>query len=605
MLQTFSETSDPTQSGPRLAALRIELEARGLDGFIVPHADEHQNEYLPPYAERLAWLTGFTGSAGAAIVLQDLAVIFVDGRYTLQVKKQVDLDLFDTCHLVECPPPKWIEQSLTLGTKLGFDPKLHTVDGIKHLKKACDKVGVELRACDNNPIDAIWLDQPAEPLNDVVPHDIRFSGKPSSEKRRELAKALQKANVKATIITSPPSIAWLLNIRGQDVEHSPLPLCDIILSDNGDVDLFVEPKKVTSELPTHLGNNVSIRRADELVSSLQNLGQSSSTVQIDPAAISVWIENHLKRAGAKIVHDRDPCVLPKAIKNETELNGTRKAHRRDGAALTKFLAWLSAKAGTEMIDEIGAVEKLESFRKQSGVLEDLSFPTIMGSGPNGAIIHYKVSDATNRTIRSGELLLVDSGAQYMDGTTDVTRTIAIGKPTDDMRRNFTRVLKGHIAIAQSRFPPGTTGATLDILARQALWSAGLDYDHGTGHGVGSYLGVHEGPQSISRLATKIALREGMILSNEPGYYRADEYGIRIENLVIVTAATPIEGGERAMHGFETITLAPIDRRLVDRSLLRDDEVNWLNDYHARVRAELTPIVESETAAWLKGATEPL
>ncbi len=605
MLQTFSKTSNSRQSAPRIATLRAELGKRGLDGFVVPHADEYQNEYLPPHVKRLAWLTGFTGSAGIAIVFQDKAVIFVDGRYTLQVKNQIDAALFNVCHLIEMPLPKWVEETLSSKMKLGYDPKLHTVDDMRLLQKACDKVEVSLVACETNPIDAIWSDQPTESLGDVLPHDIRYAGKSSNEKREELADVLREDNVGAAMITSPPSIAWLLNIRGQDVQHAPLPLCYAILRDTGKVDLFIEPKKVTKMLPEHLGNEVTLREPTEFMASLEELGKSKTTVQFDPAATSIWIADQLKSAGADVVHDRDPCVLPKAIKNEVELTGARKAHKRDGVALTRFLAWLSTEAPKETLDEIKAVKKLESFRQLSGVLQDLSFDTIMGSGSNGAIIHYRVSDASNRTIRNGELLLVDSGAQYLDGTTDVTRTIAIGAPSDDMRQNFTRVLKGHIAIAQARFPTGTTGATLDALARQALWSAGLDYDHGTGHGVGSYLSVHEGPQGISRLATKVELRAGMILSNEPGYYRADEYGIRIENLIIVTEAAAIKGGERDMHGFETTTLAPIDRNLVDRSLLRDDEIAWLNDYHARVRSELTPLLDGNVSVWLERATEPL
>lgn len=605
MLQTFDETSNPERAASRIASLRAELKRRNLDGFVVPHSDEHQNEYLPPYAERLAWLTGFSGSAGLAIVTADKAAIFVDGRYALQVKTQVNLNLFSVSHLIEEPPPKWIEKSLSAGTRLGYDPKLHSVDGIHLFGKACDKVGVDLVACESNPIDAIWPDQPPRPMEDVVPHDTRFAGKSSDDKRTELGEALRKAGVAAAVITSPPSIAWLLNIRGQDIAHSPLPICDGILHQTGAVDLFIDAAKITDELPAHLGNQVTIRKPEELAASLNELGTSKKKVQIDPYSTPVWIKTYLDRAGASVIHRRDPCILPKSIKNQVELQGMRAAHKRDGAALTKFLAWLSKEAPKETLDEIEAVKRLEDFRRESGVLQDLSFSTIMGSGPNGAIIHYRVSDASNRVMKKGELLLVDSGAQYLDGTTDVTRTIAIGKPTDDMRRNFTRVLKGHIAIAQARFPHGTTGATLDILARHALWSAGLDYDHGTGHGVGSYSSVHEGPQSISRLATKVALRAGMILSNEPGYYRVGAYGIRIESLVIVKQASDIEGGERPMHGFETITLAPIDRNLVDLSLLRDDEAAWLNAYHSRVRGELGDMVDNKTARWLEKATEPL
>lgn len=600
-------------SATRLAALRQELARRGLTGFVVPRADEHQGEYVPPRAERLAWLTGFTGSAGFAIVLQDRAAIFVDGRYTLQVRDQVDVGLFEPRHLTEQPPEAWIAERLPAGGRLGYDPWLHTVEGIKRLRRAVERAGGELVACDGNPIDAVWRDQPPPPIAPVVPHELRFAGLDSGEKREMLGRKLREDGFAAAVISAPDSIAWLLNIRGGDVPHTPLPLSFAILHAEGAVELFIDRRKLAPGLEAHLGNGVSINPPDGFAAALDRLGARDGAegrrVLTDAASGAVWIFDRLSAAGARPVAGEDPCALPKACKNATEIAGARAAHRRDGAALTRFLAWLAREAPKGGLTELDAAERLAAFRRENELFRDLSFDTISGAGPNGAVVHYRVTERTNRRLEPGQLYLVDSGAQYLDGTTDVTRTVAVGAPPPgatgaEMRERFTRVLKGHIALATVRFPRGTTGSQLDTLARHALWQVGLDFDHGTGHGVGSYLGVHEGPQRISKMPNRVPLEVGMIVSNEPGYYKAGAYGIRIENLVTVV---PVEvpGAERPMLGFETLTLAPIDRALIEPALLTPDEAAWLDAYHARVRETLTPLVDEATAAWLAEATQPL
>ncbi len=596
--------TDPS-TADRLAALRAYLAEAGLDGFVVPHSDEHQNEFLPPRAERLAWLTGFTGSAGMAVVLTDRAAVFVDGRYTLQVRAQVDGDLYSFHHLIDEPATGWLKENLSKGQKLGYDPWLHGVRGVERLRKACEGAGAELVAVDGNPIDAVWTDQPPAPQTPVVPHEMRFAGRESADKRQELAQQLADSETAAVVLTQPDSIAWLLNVRGNDVSHTPLPLSFAILNADSTVDWFVDPAKVSAELTAHLGNGVSRHDPDALGEALDRLGKAGATVQACPDTAPSWVFDRLTSAGADIRRASDPVTLPKAIKNDIELDGTRAAHRRDGAALTRFLAWLEATAPGGAVSEIGAVEKLADFRGGGDLFRELSFDTISGSGPNGAIVHYRVTPETDRPLGTGELYLVDSGAQYLDGTTDVTRTVAIGTPSAEMRDRFTRVLKGHIALATARFPTGTTGAQLDTLARQFLWQSGLDYDHGTGHGVGSYLGVHEGPQRISKAGTGQALRPGMIISNEPGYYKEGAYGIRIENLVAVIPLSDIDGAERDTLGFETLTLAPIDRNCIDAPLLTDAERNWLDDYHARVMAEIGPLVDETVRDWLAEATRPL
>ena len=605
MFQHFDPVSDRTFAGKRLPLLRAEMKALSIDGFIIPHDDEYQNEYIPPYAERLMWVSGFSGSAGAAIVFADKAVIFVDGRYTLQVRQQTDEKYFAFEDIVETPPDLWLADNAQEGARIGYDPMLHARAGVERLEKAAKKAGFALIALGRNPIDAAWKDQPARPLAPATPHALALAGRTSADKRREIAVTIAKAGADAALITSPPSIAWLFNIRGADVARTPLPLARALAWKDGRATLFIAPEKVGNELPSFLGDDVDIRAETDVDAALAKLGKDGRTIAVDPALAPMKYVTTLLESGAKTVDLTDPCALPRATKNEAELNGTRAAHVRDGAAVTQFLCWIATSAQDGSVDEIAAAKKLEGFRASTGKLLDLSFDTISGAGANGAVVHYKVSTATSRRLTPGELFLIDSGAQYRDGTTDITRTVPIGAPTPEMRERFTLVLKGHIALATARFPAGTTGTQLDILARKALWDAGLDYDHGTGHGVGSFLGVHEGPQRIAKAPNPQALKPGMILSNEPGYYKTGGYGIRIENLIVVAEAEAIAGGERAMMRFETITLAPISLDLVVASLLTEAERHWLNKYHARVRQTLTPLLPKDVADWLATATRSI
>jgi Xaa-Pro aminopeptidase len=598
-------------SAARLAALRGELDRRGLHGFVVPRADAHLGEYVPDHAQRLAWLTGFTGSAGVAVVLSGKAAIFVDGRYTLQVRDETDGNLYEYCHLIDTTPETWIESNLGKGETLGFDPWLHSENQAGRLRTAAQAAGGSLVAVADNPVDAVWPEQPALPLAPIVVHPQEAAGRASADKRADIGKSLRKKGVAAAVLTQPDSIAWLLNVRGDDVPHTPLPLSFALLNADSTVDWFVAPEKISSALLPHLGNGISPRPPEDFAPALGALGAAGKRVIADPDASPSWVFTCLRDAGATVVAEADPCQLPKARKNPVELAGARAAHARDGVALTRFLAWLDGETAARAdkrkqgLSEIEAAERLLAFRRESELFRDLSFTTISGAGPNGAIVHYRVSESSNRCMRSGELFLVDSGAQYRDGTTDVTRTVAIGEPSDEMRDRFTRVLKGHIALAIARFPGGTAGSQLDALARYHLWQAGLDYDHGTGHGVGSYLGVHEGPQRIAKAPQRVALEAGMIVSNEPGYYKTGAYGIRIENLVVVIESPAQPGDEREMLAFETLTLAPIDLRLVDPALLSPAEVAWLDAYHARVRAAHTPSLSAAEAAWLAAATRPL
>ncbi len=587
----------------RLDRLRRELAARTLDGFIVPRADEHQGEYVPPCGQRLAWLTGFTGSAGLAVVLRDRAALFVDGRYTLQAAAQVDTALFEIRHLIDEPPPRWLGTALKPRMALGYDPWLLTPHEVERFRAAAEKAGAGLRAVADNPLDRVWSGRPAAPIAPVVPHSESFAGESAASKRTRIGHALREEGVAAVVLTMPESIAWLLNIRGGDVPHTPLPLSFAVLHQDGAVALFIDRRKLVAGLERHLGNAVTVLPPERLGPALDELAATGGRVQVDPASAASWVFDRLEAAGARIHRAADPCLLPKACKNSIELDGTRAAHRRDGAALSRFLAWLAREAPGGGLSEIAASDRLEAFRRDGEYFRDLSFPTISGAGSNGAIVHYRATPETEKRLDRGTLYLLDSGAQYLDGTTDVTRTVAIGEPTEEMRDRFTRVLKGHIALALARFPQGTTGTQLDGFARRALWQKGLDYDHGTGHGVGSYLGVHEGPQRISKAASTQPLLPGMIVSNEPGYYKTGAYGIRIENLVLVQ---PADGSaEREMLGFETLTLAPIDRNLIDLSLLEDGEIAWLDRYHARVRETLTPLVDTDTAHWLAEATQPI
>src|SRR5215470_1879986 len=602
--QNFDDRSERAAAPARVAALRAELRRRGLDGFIVPHADRYQNEYLPACEERLAWLTGFSGSAGVAVVLADRAVLFVDGRYTLQAREQVDPAAFAIEHLVERPPETWLEQNLAAGSKLGYDPWLHTIAGAEKLAKTCEAAGASLVPVETNPIDAVWTDRPAPPQGPVVLHDLRFAGEDASAKLARVAAEVGKARADALVVSDPHAVAWAFNIRGGDIAHTPVPLAFALVPKEGRPALYVDGRKLTNTVRDRLEELADVREPSALEPDLGALGAAGRSVRLDQAIAADALARGVTGAGGKVARASDPIALMKAIKNAVEIDGARAAHVRDGAAVARFLAWFDREAPSGKLTEIDAVEALESFRRDTGQLKDVSFPTIAGSGPNGAIVHYRVTRASNRRINPGELFLVDSGGQYQDGTTDITRTIAVGAPSAEMRDRFTRVLKGHIAIARAVFPDGTTGAQLDSFARQYLWAAGLDFDHGTGHGVGSYLSVHEGPARISKLGTS-PLRRGMILSNEPGYYRSGAYGIRIENLVLVVAAPPVAGGEKELNAFETLTLAPIDRRLIEPSLLTHDERRWLDDYHARVAATLAPIVDAETRTWLAAATRPL
>lgn len=574
---------------------------QGLDGFLVPHEDEHQNEYLPQANERLAWISGFTGSAGAAVVLSDRAAIFTDGRYTVQVRAQTDGDLFERVDLAALPD--WLEGA-PVGSVIGYDPRLHSPDALSVLRRAVLKAGGELRAVDANPLDLAWGDdRPAQPSAPVAPHEDRYAGESHADKRTRIGRAVAQAGADVVLLTAPASIAWLFNIRGGDVIRTPLPLAQAILEADGRARLFLDPRKVTNELPGWLGDAVSIEDPDGLPIALDAL--SGRRVLVDPAVSSAWFFERLQAAGAQVVRGQDPCAVPRAAKNAVEIEGSRQAHIRDGAALSRFLHWVDTVAQETLPDEREVVEALERFREETGALKDLSFDTIAGAGPNGALPHYKPVGSSIRRIERGSLLLVDGGGQYLDGTTDVTRTVSVGEPTADQRRMFTLVLKSHIAMAVVRFPEGTSGRQLDAVARAPMWAAGLDYDHGTGHGVGSYLGVHEGPQRIAKWGTDQPLLEGMILSNEPGYYREGHWGIRIETLQVVTPTAVPDGGERPMHGFEQLTFAPLDRRLIDVGLLSPAERAYVDAYHAETLAKIGPLLEGDVAEWLEAACAPL
>ena len=602
--QSFDDRGERGASAPRIAALRAELARRGLDGFIVPRADEYQNEYVPPSAERLAWLTGFTGSAGLAIVLADRAVIFVDGRYQVQVVEEVDSKIFAVEHLVERPPPAWIEANLAPGKKLGYSPWLHTVDGAERLAKACAAAGASLVAVADNPIDAVWTDRPAPPLAPVVLHDLRYAGEEAQQKLARVRAEMQNLSADAIVVSDPHAVSWLFNIRGSDVPHTPVVLAFAIVPKQDRPALYVDERKLNNDVRHRLEELAAVRPPANFARDLAALGSKKGAVQLDPAACPEAIARLIEDNGGRILRGSDPIAMTKAVKNPVEIAGARAAQERDGAAVTRFLAWFDREAPSGRLTEIDAVEALESFRRDTGKLKDVSFPTISGAGSDGAIVHYRVTRKSNRRIAPGELFLIDSGGQYEDGTTDITRTVAVGAPPGDARENFTLVLKGHIAIARAVFPDGTTGAQLDSFARQFLWRSGLDFDHGTGHGVGSYLSVHEGPARISKLGTA-PLKRGMILSNEPGYYRTGAYGIRIENLVLVTEAAAVADPEKPFNAFETLTLAPIDRRLVEPAMMSAEEITWLDAYHARVRDVLADLVDAPTREWLNAATAPI
>jgi Xaa-Pro aminopeptidase len=600
MFQNFESSPGPVHVAERLKALRASMVKSKIDAVLVPRADEHQGEYVPPCAERLKWLTGFTGSAGIAVAAKKSAALFIDGRYTVQAKTETDTSAFEVSLLPRPRLSEWLIDNLPKGGVVGFDPWLHTVSEIARLTAALSTKEIKLKPLAKNPIDALWgKSRPTRPQAPVVLQPLTLTGKGAADKIADVQKRLKDDGQHAAVLTMPDSICWLLNIRGSDVAHNPVVLAFAIVPASGKAELYIDTKKISPEVRKHLADVAKILPTDGLHDRLLSLKQSEKIVRLDPDTAAAWFERAL---GAKsMARGQDPCILPKAIKTSTEINGTRAAHVRDGVAVVRFLAWLDETAAGGTLDEIAAVKKLEDFRRETGALKEISFATISGSGPNGAIVHYRVTETTNRTLQPGELFLIDSGAQYQDGTTDITRTIAIGTPADEMRDRYTAVLKGHIGIATARFPKGTRGLDLDPFARRALWDAGLDFDHGTGHGIGSFLSVHEGPQSISRAGAAV-LQPGMLISNEPGYYKEGAYGIRIENVVLVTELAKIPGGDREMMSFETLTLAPMDRRLIEADALTTDEFNWLNAYHARVFETLSPHLNSETADWLRRAT---
>jgi Xaa-Pro aminopeptidase len=594
-------TTHQMTAAARLDALRAALAAQNLAGFMIPLTDEHMSEYVGDYAKRLAWLTGFTGSAGAAAVTRTKAAMFTDGRYTLQVRAQVPDALYSYEPVPETSPASWLAANTTTGDVIGYDPWYHTRSWVAATRDMLARQDVKLRAVQQNPIDTIWADQPAPSLAPILVHPDQFAGRSSADKRADITARLRERKIDAAIISALDSIAWLFNIRGTDVERTPVPRSFAILSADGTATLFCELEKVTAEVRTHLGSDIAIQPRAAFVDHVKSLGAAKKTVLFDPDTTVVAVWEALHSSGAIIIDGADPCILQKACKNEAELSGTRAAHIRDGAAVSRFVSWVTKKALNGGVDELTAVQKLYDIRAENNLFRDTSFDTISGAGPNGAIIHYRASPETNRPLKKGELFLLDSGGQYLDGTTDITRTMAIGDAGAEEKQRFTRVLKGHIALATVRFPKGTTGRQLDTLARVALWQQGLDYEHGTGHGVGSYLSVHEGPQRIAKWGSDIELKPGMILSNEPGYYKPGSYGIRIENLIVVREDKRA-GDEKEMLAFETITMAPIDRTLVDVSLLTAAELDWLNHYHIEVREKLLPQLPDDMHGWMEAAT---
>jgi Xaa-Pro aminopeptidase len=609
MFQSFDVTSTPQFGRERVAGLRASFDTLGIDAFLVPRADEYQGEYVPASSERLAWLTGFTGSAGVALVARSQAIVFVDGRYTTQLTEQVDTTVFTGGDLVNEAPHIWIAHHGAKGLRLGIDPWLHTGADVRRLEKALADIGGSLIFLPHNPLDRLWTDRPSEPLGAVIIQAVAQAGVLATEKIATIAQSLEKKNLSAVLVTDPSSVAWIFNIRGSDVPHTPHPLARAIIHSGGKAELFLDKRKTNIEAEAYLAQICVQLSPSDLLAKLAAVSANGGRILVDPDLASYALTDLIRREGGEVVEGTDPAKLPRARKNTAEINGSAAAHLQDGAAMVEFLHWLeTSKPGT--VTEITAVKKLEAVRAKVGQsmqnpLKDVSFDTISGAGEHGAIIHYRVTTETDRKLEAGELFLLDSGAQYINGTTDITRTVAIGSVPEEQKQFFTLVLKGMISISVARFPVGTRGCDLDPLARVALWKAGADYAHGTGHGVGSFLSVHEGPQRISRLSTQ-ELLPGMILSNEPGYYRPGSFGIRIENLIYVRDAEEIEGGEMAMLGFETLTYCPIDRSLVISELLTHEELHWLNDYHVRTREALMPLIhDADVRNWLENATLPL
>lgn len=587
----------------RLAAVRAELQQQGVDGFVLQRTDQHGSEYLPAGEERLAWLTGFTGSAGQAIVLPAAAAVFSDGRYTVQLDHEVDPALFEPCHITERPPTGWLEEQLAPGMTLGYDPRLTRKAECQALERLCRGRDVSLAPLAANPIDRVWADRPPPPLSPVVRHDERYAGESSAAKRQRIAKLVAERGADWLLLTACDSIAWLLNVRGADVPYNPLCLSHLLLGAKGNAIWFVDPAKLTGG-PV-IDDTVETRAYEALDPALAELGRTKGRVLVDPTQNAIAFSNLLRNAGARVVEAIDPVPLAKAKKNATEIAGALAAQRRDGAAVVRYLAWLARQPLDGTLDEAGAAARLLEERRYDALFRGPSFETVSALGPSAALPHYRATATSNRPLTGGTLYLLDSGGQYLDGTTDITRTIALGHPSTEMQTCFTLVLKGHIALSEAIFPEGTSGSQLDLLARQFLWRRGLDYDHGTGHGIGSYLCVHEGPQRLAKRGGDVALEPGMILSNEPGYYKPGEYGIRIENLVLVEPAPMPEGGDRKLLCFRNLSLAPIDRHLIDLHLLTEPERRWLDTYHARVKEELTPLLDTASRDWLEQATAPL
>jgi Xaa-Pro aminopeptidase len=601
--QNFDDSTSPAQGPKRIAKLRSELARRGLEGFIVPRADEHQGEYVPKSAERLAWLTGFTGSAGTAVILQKEAALVVDGRYTVQAAEQVDTSVIAPVQMADASVEDWIAAHLPAGATLGYDPWLHTSESLKRLEQAAARAGGDLAPVDFNLVDVIWIDRPASPQAPVRPHRLEYAGEATASKLERIRKKMAEAKIDALVVSDPHNLAWAFNLRGGDVGHTPLPLGYAVIPSYGPASLFFDPAKMTNEAGAAVGDLAHFVEISAFLGALDTLGHEGGKVRIDSATGAVALVRRIEAAGGKVEVGADPIALMKAVKNEAEIAGSRAAHLRDGVAVARFLAWLDREAPHGALTEIDAVEALEAFRDETGALKNISFPSISGAGPNAALPHYRVTSSSNRPLEKNQIFLIDSGAQYEDGTTDITRTVIVGEPTAEMKDRFTRVLKGHIAIARAVFPKGTTGAQIDGFARQPLWEAGLDFDHGTGHGIGSYLSVHEGPQRIAKTG-HTPLEIGMMLSNEPGYYKQGAYGIRIENLILVESRE-ISGGDREMMGFETLTFSPIDLRLVEPSIMTATEIAWLDAYHAGVREKLASNLDAETRAWLENATRAI
>lgn len=600
--QSYDDTSEPDKGSHRLAKLRSAMAKHDLDGLLVPRTDEHNSEYLPGYAERVAWLTGFTGSNAFLLVLQDEARVFSDGRYTLQLRSQTDPAAYTPDDMMETPPAKYLASLDLAGKRIGFDPWLHTVRGFRAFENAANKAGGNLVPTSTNLVDAIWTERPQRPKEPIIVHPLEFAGQPFEEKIAGIAQTINEAGADAVVLPQADGAAWLFNLRGSDVPQKPMFLAFAIVEVSGKASLFVDPGKMTPQAEAQLAD-VNVADIASFPDALEALGRAGMMVMVDPANVSVKITDTITDAGGSLIEAADPIEAPRSRKNPTEQAGARTAHIRDGAAVTRFLAWFDREAHNGELDEITAAEKLLEFRKATNQLKDISFPTISGAGANGAIVHYRVTHATNAPIETNSLYLVDSGAQYLDGTTDITRTLLVGKPSDEHRKTYTLVLKGHIALATARFPKGTSGMHLDVLARQFLWAHGMDYAHGTGHGVGSYLGVHEGLARIAKQGS-VPLEPGMFLSNEPGYYKEGEFGIRLENLVFVTEPEDI-GGDQPMMGFETVTRAPFERRLLDLDLMTKAELSWLNDFHAKVLADIGRQLSGEDLAFLKAACEPV